>query len=115
MEVVIATYGDINETPEADTDTTTKERALGSTEFTREEWTLKQERGRISTNILIAKARWVFHCEHCNVDHNRKKRINQAVILKRTQRRMEVVVATYGDINDTQEAETDTKKRENTE
>ena len=28
---------------------------------------------------------------------------------------MEVVIATYGDINDTQEAETDTKKRENTE
>ena len=76
----------------------------GSTDFTREEWTLKQERGKISTSILIYKASWVFHCERCNVDHNRKKRINQAVILKRTQRRIEVVIATYGDINDTQEA-----------
>ena len=89
-------------------------RTIGSTDFTREEWTLKQERVKISTNILIAKARWVFHCERCNVDHNRKKRINQSVILKRTQRRMEVVIATYGDINDTQEAETDTTTRERT-
>ena len=36
-------------------------------------WTLKQERGNISTNILIAQVRWLFHCELCNVDHNRKK------------------------------------------
>ena len=28
MEVVIATYGDINDTQEADTDTTTRERTL---------------------------------------------------------------------------------------
>ena len=62
----------------------------------------------------MAKACWVFHCERCNVDHNIKKRINQAVIIKRTQRRMEVVIATYGDINDTQEAETDTKTKERT-
>ena len=30
MEVVIATYGDINDTPEAETDTTTKEITLNS-------------------------------------------------------------------------------------
>ena len=87
---------------------------IGSTEFTREEWTPKQERGKISKNILISKARWIFHFERCNVDHNRKKRINQPVILKRTQRRMEVVIATYGDINDTQEAETDTTTKDRT-
>ena len=81
-------------------------RTIGSTDFTREEWTLKQERGKISTNILIAKAHWVLHCERCNVDHNRNKRINQAVILKRTQRQVEVLIATYVDINDTIEEET---------
>ena len=66
------------------------------------------KRGKISTNILIAKALWIFRCERCNVDHNRNKRINEAVILKRTQRRMDVVIATYGDINDTPEEETNT-------
>ena len=87
-------------------------RTIGSTYFTREKWTLKKERGKISTNILIAKARWVFHCERCNVDHNRNKIINQAVILKRTQRRMEVVIATYGDINYTSKSETNTTTKE---
>ena len=56
---------------------------IGSADFTREECTLKQERGKISTYILISKALWVFHCERCNVDHNSKKRINQALTLKK--------------------------------
>ena len=86
----------------------------GKEDFTKEEWMLKEEPDNISTTILIAKARWVFHCERCNVDHNRKKRINQAVILKRTQIRMEVVIATYVDINYTPEVETDTTTRERT-
>ena len=70
--------------------------------------TKKKERGKISTNVLIAKARWVFHCERCNVDHNRNKIINQAVILKMSQRQTEVLITNYGDINDTPEEETNT-------
>ena len=55
----------------------------------------------------------VFHCERCNVDHNRNKRINQAVSLKSTHRRMEVAIVTYGDINDTPEEDKNkTKNRE---
>ena len=73
-----------------------------------EEWTLKQERGKISTNIIISRALWVFHCERCKVDHNRNKIINQAVILKMTQRQIDVIIATYGDINDTPEEDTNT-------
>ena len=87
-------------------------RTIGTIDFTREEWALKQERGKISTNILIAKARWVFHCERCKADHNRNKRTNQAVIPERTQRRMEVVISTFGYINDTPEAETNTTTKE---
>ena len=40
-------------------------------DFTKEQWTLNDKSNQNTTNILIAKARWIYHCERCNVDHNK--------------------------------------------
>ena len=59
-------------------------------EFTDEEWNLTKSTNTI-TDIYIAKARWALHCERCNVDHKKKKRVNTTVVLNRTRKRMETV------------------------
>jgi len=57
-------------------------------EITDKEWNLEISTKNIYSDIYIAKARWVFHCERCNVDHRRRKRVNITIILNRTKKRM---------------------------
>ena len=59
--------------------------------FSDEEWSLKTPTDNRYVNIYIAKARWAFHCERCNVDHRRRRKINYEVVLNRTQKRMELI------------------------
>ena len=58
--------------------------SVNKTDFARNEWTFKQEWETKATTTLIAKAHWVFHYKHCNLDHNRGRIINQEVVLERT-------------------------------
>ena len=69
--------------------------SIGKTELARNECNLKEQDANTSVNMLIAKARWVFHCERCNVDHNRNKRINHHIILQRAQQRMKLAETVY--------------------
>ena len=62
---------------------------LNHKKITNEEWNLEISTKNIYKDIYIAKARWVFHCERCNVDYRRRRRINISVVLNRTQKRME--------------------------
>ena len=62
---------------------------LNHKKITDEEWNLEISKKNIYSDIYIAKARWVFHCERCNVDYRRRRRVNISVILNRTQKRME--------------------------
>ena len=71
---------------------------LGKRELTHAEWMLETPQP-LETTILIAKARWAFHCARCNVDHNRHKELNLEVVLNRTHRR--VKMATETNQNDT--------------
>ena len=61
---------------------------INQKEITDEEWNLEVSTGDIYSDIYIAKARWIFHCERCNVDHRRRRRVNIQIILNRTRKRM---------------------------
>ena len=37
---------------------------------------------------IIAKARRIYHCERCNIDHNRRKRIFISTLIAKLQKRM---------------------------
>ena len=67
-------------------------RLLGKEDFTREEWMLETPQ-HLEATLLIAKARWAFHCERCNIDHHRRTRLNLEVVLDRTQRRVQMDTA----------------------
>mmetsp|Transcript_45019 Transcript_45019/g.54109 ORF Transcript_45019/g.54109 Transcript_45019/m.54109 type:complete len:196 (+) Transcript_45019:1-588(+) len=62
-----------------------------SKDFTRDTWMLQSTTTDPKTTILIAKARWVFHCERCNIDHHSSKRLHQQIVLQRTKKRMTTV------------------------
>ena len=78
-------------------------------EFTDEEWNLTKSTNTI-TDIYIAKARWALHCERCNVDHKKKKRVNTTVVLNRTRKRMKTVQHIIEETNNKKQ-----KKRKKTE
>lgn len=67
-------------------------KSVGRADFKREEWNLEHKSDAELNTILIAKACWIFYCERCTVDHNRRKRTNQQVILKRTQQRTQLAI-----------------------
>jgi len=70
----------------------------GKEDFTKEEWMLQKEPSKTATTILIAKARWIFHCERCNVDHRKKKRINHKTALQKTNKRMTIITNNFEEI-----------------
>ena len=63
-------------------------------DFTQREWMLEATQP-IEIMITIAKARWVFHCERCQIDHKRRRRFQLKVVLDRTQRRMQLLHDMY--------------------
>ena len=66
---------------------------LGKQDLTYDEWMLEKTQGP-EAMLLIAKARWAFHCERCNIDHKRRQRFNMEVVLTRTQRRVLTAIKT---------------------
>ena len=59
---------------------------------------LQKEPSKTATTILIAKSRWIFHCERCNVDHRKKKRINHKTALQKTNKRMTIITNNFEEI-----------------
>ena len=66
---------------------------IGKQDLTRAEWMLETPQP-LETTILIAKARWAFHCARCSVDNNRNTAVNLEVVLNRTQRRVQTAKET---------------------
>ena len=64
-------------------------RTVHKQDFTEKEWNLQSDTKNTLTTIIIAKSRWVLHCERCSLDHKRRKRLNLKVVLNRTLKRME--------------------------
>ena len=60
----------------------------GSGPISREEWSLEKKGMEEKQMILIAKARWVYHCERCKIDIRRRKRVVIKVLMNRLERRM---------------------------
>ena len=50
----------------------------GSGPISREEWSLEKKEMEEKQMILIAKARWVYHCERCKIDRRRRKRVDRS-------------------------------------
>ena len=60
-------------------------------DFTQREWMLEATQP-VEVMTYIAKARWVFHCERCQIDHKSRRRFQLKVVLDRTQRRMQLLL-----------------------
>lgn len=45
--------------------------------ITEEEWRLEEEGMGEREAMIIAKARWIYHCERCMIDMKKKRRIDQ--------------------------------------
>ena len=61
-----------------------------SPDFDKEEWALDKEMGE-KVKVLIAKARWIYHCERCKIDQGKRKRMNIEIVMQRLDRRMKIV------------------------
>ena len=61
-------------------------------QISKEEWALEMDVEE-TLKVLIAKARWVYHCERCNIDHGKRKRMNLEIVMQRLDRRMKVIEA----------------------
>ena len=61
-------------------------------QISKEEWALETDVEE-TLKVLIAKARWVYHCERCNIDHGKRKRMNLEIVMQRLDRRMKVIEA----------------------
>ena len=72
-------------------------------DFTEQEWSLKIDTKDPLVSVLIAKARCALHCERCNVDHKRRRRLNLKVVLNRTLQRMEPATRIHEAVMYTQE------------
>ena len=40
--------------------------------------------------LMVAKARWIYHCERCKIDMKQRKRIYITVLMNRLTRRMKI-------------------------
>ena len=40
---------------------------------------------------MIAKARWIYHCQRCKIGNRQKKRMNIETVIQKLDRRMKVV------------------------
>ena len=57
--------------------------------FSKEEWALDKEMEE-GVKVLIAKARWIYHCERCKIDHGTRRRMNLEIVMQRLDRRMKI-------------------------
>ena len=60
-------------------------------DITKEEWNLEAEGMEENMMVLIAKARWVYHCERCKMDRKKRRRLNMETLMNRLDRRMAII------------------------
>jgi hypothetical protein len=60
-----------------------------SATFSKEEWALDKEMEE-GVKVLIAKARWIYHCERCKIDQGKRRRMNLEIVMQRLDRRMKI-------------------------
>jgi hypothetical protein len=60
-------------------------------EISREEWSLEAEGMEEELMIKIVKARWIYHCDRCSIDNGKKKRMNIETIMKKLDRRINLL------------------------
>ena len=58
--------------------------------FSKEEWRLEEEKMSEKEMLMVAKARWIYHCERCKIDMKQRKRIDITVLMNRLTRRMKI-------------------------
>ena len=55
--------------------------------FSREEWALDAVVDG-PTKLIIVAARWIYHCERCNIDHGKRRRMTLNIVMQKLQRRL---------------------------
>ena len=58
--------------------------------LTQEEWNLEKEVEE-DTMIMIAVARWIYHCARCKMDKEQQRRMNIELIMMKVNRRIQIV------------------------
>jgi hypothetical protein len=61
-----------------------------SSQISKEEWMLETE-VEVGLRVLIAKARWIYHCERCKIDIGKRRRMNIEIVMQRLDRRMKII------------------------
>ena len=64
---------------------------IGRDPFSKEEWRLEKQKMERQEILIIAKARWIYHCERCKMDMGRRRKLNIEVLMNRLERRVRVV------------------------
>ena len=59
--------------------------------ISKEEWAMEEEGMDDHLTTMIAKARWIYHCQRCKIDNGQKKRMNIETVMQKLDRRMKVV------------------------
>ena len=67
------------------------ERAGREQAFSKEEWRLEKEGMERKEMMIVAKARWIYHCERVKMDKKKRKRMNTTTLMNRLNRRMKIV------------------------
>ena len=63
----------------------------GGKEISKEEWCMEKEGMEEERKVVIAKARWIYHCERCKMDKRRRKRMNMEALMNRLAKRLAVI------------------------
>ena len=58
--------------------------------FSKAAWRLEEEGMEEREKLMIAKARWVYHCERCKMDMGKQRRLNINKLMDRVNRRIEI-------------------------
>jgi len=66
------------------------ERVGRQTQISKEEWALEAEVEE-KLKLMIAKVRWIYHCERCKIDQGKRRRMNIEIIMQRLDRRMKII------------------------
>ena len=69
----------------------TSESKTGLKEISREQWSLEARDMTVKTMTIIAKARWIYHKERCQMDMGKRKRMNVKIQMERLERAMAVI------------------------
>ena len=56
--------------------------------ISREEWALEVEVEE-DMKMMIATARWIYHCERCKIDLGKRRRMNIKIVMQKLDRRLE--------------------------